>query len=60
MVDAITAEDFGKFPDLNLPESLQRISGITLDRGVTGEGSAINLHGLSRRNPPVYQSLRPA
>jgi len=46
MVDAITAEDFGKFPDLNLSESLQRISGITLDRGVTGEGSAINLRGL--------------
>jgi len=46
MVDAIAAEDFGKFPDLNLSESLQRISGITLDRGVTGEGSAINLRGL--------------
>jgi len=46
MVDAISAEDFGKFPDLNLSESLQRISGITLDRGVTGEGSAINLRGL--------------
>jgi len=46
MVDAITAEDFGKFPDLNLSESLQRISGITLDRGISGEGSAINLRGL--------------
>jgi len=54
MVDAITAEDFGKFPDLNLSESLQRISGITLDRGVTGEGSAINLRGLEVAGAPRF------
>jgi len=46
VVDAISAEDMGKFPDLNLSESLQRISGITLDRNSNGEGSAINLRGL--------------
>ncbi|KAG0923596.1 hypothetical protein G6F32_014221 [Rhizopus arrhizus] len=28
VVDAIVAEDIGKFPDLNLAESLQRISGV--------------------------------
>jgi len=46
IVDAISAEDMGKFPDLNLSESLQRIPGITLDRNSNGEGSSINLRGL--------------
>lgn len=44
--DSITAEDIGKFPDLNIAESLQRIPGITLNRSVLGEGSTINLRGL--------------
>jgi len=46
IVDAISAEDIGKFPDLNLSESLQRISGITIDRNNLGEGGTINLRGL--------------
>jgi len=46
IVDAISAEDIGKFPDLNLSESLQRIPGITLDRNNLGEGATINLRGL--------------
>ncbi|MDB5452837.1 MAG: hypothetical protein JWO33_1415, partial [Caulobacteraceae bacterium] len=46
IVDAITAEDMGKMPDLNLSESLQRIPGVTLDRNANGEGKAINLRGL--------------
>jgi TonB-dependent receptor len=46
IVDAITAEDIGKFPDLNLSESLQRVPGVTLDRNANGEGRAINLRGL--------------
>ena len=32
MVDGIVAEDIGKFPDTNLAESLQRISGVSIDR----------------------------
>ncbi len=44
--DAITAEDIGKFPDLNISESLQRIPGVALDRTSTGEGRSINLRGL--------------
>ena len=46
IVDAITAEDMGKFPDLNLSESLQRIPGVTINRNANGEGQAINLRGL--------------
>lgn len=44
--DAISAEDIGKFPDLNISESLQRIPGVTLNRNSFGEGQQINLRGL--------------
>lgn len=45
IVDAINAEDMGKFPDTNLAESLQRISGVSIDRQ-NGEGSKITVRGL--------------
>jgi TonB-dependent receptor len=45
VVDAISAEDMGKFPDTNLAESLQRISGVSIDR-VNGEGSAVTVRGF--------------
>jgi iron complex outermembrane receptor protein len=44
-VDAIVAEDIGKFPDMNLAESLQRVSGISIDRD-GGEGRQISVRGL--------------
>ncbi len=45
IVDAISAEDIGKFPDTNLAESLQRISGVSIDR-VNGEGSKVSVRGF--------------
>ncbi len=45
IVDAIAAEDLGKFPDLNVAESLQRISGVSIDRS-GGEGQQITVRGL--------------
>ncbi len=45
VVDAISAEDIGKFPDTNLAESLQRISGVSIDR-VAGEGSRVTARGF--------------
>ena len=45
VVDAISSEDIGKFPDTNLAESLQRITGVSIDR-VNGEGSAITVRGF--------------
>lgn len=45
VVDAIVAEDIGKFPDLNLAESLQRIPGVVITRDA-GEGRAISVRGL--------------
>jgi len=45
VVDAIVAEDIGKFPDLNLAESLQRIPGVVIARDA-GEGRSITVRGL--------------
>lgn len=45
VVDAITAEDMGKFPDGNLAESLQRITGVSINRS-NGEGSKITVRGM--------------
>ncbi|MEO8367232.1 MAG: TonB-dependent receptor [Pseudoxanthomonas sp.] len=45
VVDAIVAEDIGKFPDLNLAESLQRIPGVVITRDA-GEGRNITVRGL--------------
>ena len=39
VVDSIAAEDLGKFPDLNVAESPQRIPGVAIDRS-GGEGQA--------------------
>lgn len=43
--DSIVAEDIGKFPDQNVAESLQRISGVMISR-TNGEGSQITVRGL--------------
>ncbi len=45
VVDAITAEDIGDFPDTNLAESLQRITGVSIDRE-RGEGSRVTVRGF--------------
>lgn len=45
VVDSINAEDIGKFPDTNLAESLQRITGISIDRR-NGEGSQVTARGF--------------
>jgi TonB-dependent receptor len=43
--DSILAEDIGKFPDLNLSESIQRIAGVSISRDA-GEGRQISVRGL--------------
>jgi len=61
VVDAIVAEDIGKFPDTNLAESLQRIPGVAIDRTngegaevtVRGFGGGFNLVTLNGRNMPT-------
>ncbi|MBL4630503.1 MAG: TonB-dependent receptor [Paraglaciecola sp.] len=46
VVDAITAEDIGKFPDKNVADSLQRVPGVVIQRN-GGEGSSVSIRGLS-------------
>jgi len=45
IVDAISSEDLGKFPDANVAESLQRIPGVAIDRS-NGEGQSVTVRGL--------------
>lgn len=45
IVDAISATDIGAFPDTNLAESLQRITGVSIDRS-RGEGSKVTVRGF--------------
>ena len=46
VVDAITAEDIGKFPDKNVADSLQRVPGVVIARS-GGEGATVSIRGLS-------------
>ncbi|WP_440873661.1 TonB-dependent receptor [Thalassotalea sp. PLHSN55] len=45
IVDAVSSEDIGKFPDANLAESLQRIPEVSIDRD-GGEGRYVTIRGL--------------
>ena len=48
IVDGIVADDIGKFPDTNLAEAVQRISGVSIDRQ-NGEGSRVTIRGVGWR-----------
>lgn len=65
VVDAISAEDIGAMPDTNLAESLQRITGVSIDR-TRGEGSKVTVRGfgpqynlvtVNGRQMPTHQNL---
>jgi iron complex outermembrane receptor protein len=45
-VDAITAEDIGKFPDKNVADALQRVPGVSITRD-GGEGQFVSVRGVS-------------
>ena len=44
-VDGIAAEDIGKLPDVTITDSLQRITGVQVER-VAGEGGPVQIRGL--------------
>ncbi|WNO09779.1 TonB-dependent receptor [Teredinibacter sp. KSP-S5-2] len=44
IVDAVTSEDIGKFPDKNVAESLSRVTGVSITRDF-GEGEKISVRG---------------
>lgn len=50
--DGIAAEDLGKFPDLNVTEFLQRITGVSIDRD-GGEAQQVSVRGLA----PQYNAV---
>jgi iron complex outermembrane receptor protein len=52
IVDAIVADDIGKLPDRNVAESLARVSGVQVDRGIA-EGTSVSVRGL-RQNVYLY------
>jgi len=45
VMDAISAQDLGVFPDTNLAESLQRITGVSISRE-RGEGAEVTVRGF--------------
>ncbi len=45
VVEAISAQDIGKLPDVTISDSLQRISGVQIRRSA-GEGAEVNIRGL--------------
>jgi iron complex outermembrane receptor protein len=45
IVDSIASESLGKFPDTNIAESLQRITGVSIDRS-GGEGQSVTVRGF--------------
>ena len=53
VVDVITAEDIGKFPDKNVAEALQRVPGVTIQREF-GEGERVSIRGT---HPTLNRTL---
>lgn len=47
MVDVLIAEDIGKFPDNNVVEALQRVSGVQVTNRGGGEVSSVSIRGLN-------------
>lgn len=47
LVDAIVAEDIGKFPDNNVVEALQRVSGVQVTGRGAGEITDVSIRGLT-------------
>lgn len=58
IVDTVSAEDMGKFPDANVAEALQRIPGVSIDRQ-GGEGRFVSINGLGPEFASVLVNGRP-
>lgn len=60
VVDAISAEDIGKFPDSNVAASLQRLPGVSIQRsGSRGEPQGITVRGFGGDfNETLYDGRR--
>jgi len=47
IIESISAEDIGRLPDITIADSLQRVTGIQINRSA-GEGAQVNIRGLSQ------------
>ncbi len=47
LIESVAAEDIGKFPDQNVAEALQRLSGVQIDRS-NGQGTKVRIRGLDQ------------
>lgn len=56
IIESVTAEDIGKFPDQNVAESLQRLPGIQIDRE-NGQGSKVRIRGLDQNVTTLNSEL---
>lgn len=56
IIESITAEDIGKFPDQNITESLQRLPGIQIDRE-NGQGTRVRIRGLEQNLTTLNSEL---
>jgi iron complex outermembrane recepter protein len=46
IVDSISAQDLGQFPDSDVADSLSHIPGVAIDRDETGAGSEVTIRGF--------------
>lgn len=51
--DSISAEDIGQLPDENIAEALQRVTGIQMARAENGQGTSVQIRGLSDNNVEI-------
>ncbi|HEY5806409.1 MAG TPA: TonB-dependent receptor, partial [Povalibacter sp.] len=60
VIDVISAEDIGKFPDSNVAASLQRVPGVSIQRsGTRGEPTGITVRGFGGDfNETLYDGRR--
>ena len=57
IVDTIAANEVGEFPDQNVAESLQQVTGIAISRGRGGEGDFVTVRGLGAQfNTVTYNN----
>jgi TonB-dependent receptor len=55
LVDAISAEDMGKFPDVDIAAALQHVPGVTVSRASNGTQTGITVRGFG---PQFNQTLQ--
>ncbi len=46
IIEAISAEDIGKLPDVSIADTIARLPGVTAQRGLAGRSSQINVRGM--------------